>query len=126
MQEYVCPNDLSLLNEEAETLVSTSGKRFPILNLNEFKVPNFLDGQNKLGNKGQFSLNLYDHNRSAQIYSNYKNWLFGTFSEDENQFRSSLASKVIKGTEKRVLITGCGLGDDILPILKQTNFQAQV
>ena len=60
---------------------------------------------------------MYGPQASAEIYRNYMDWLFQTFDEDQSSFRSSLLSKLKPQEGNKVLITGCGFGDDIPPIL---------
>lgn len=60
---------------------------------------------------------MYDASDSAAIYRNFLDWLYATFSEDEAQFRASLVDKLHLQNGQRVLVTGCGLGDDVLAML---------
>lgn len=60
---------------------------------------------------------MYDATDSAAIYRNFLDWLYTTFGEDEAQFRQSLIARLHLKKGQRVLITGCGLGDDVLALL---------
>ncbi|MDP3010619.1 MAG: hypothetical protein Q8N30_16325 [Methylococcales bacterium] len=51
------------------------------------------------------------------FYENFLTWLFKTFNEDDISFRNSLIEKLNLKEGDRVLVTGCGLGDDIQCIL---------
>ena len=48
---------------------------------------------------------------------NFLNWLFQTFDLSESSFRANLIEKLKLCEGNRVLITGCGLGDDIRPVI---------
>jgi ubiquinone/menaquinone biosynthesis C-methylase UbiE len=50
---------------------------------------------------------------NPEIYKNFLKWLFATFDVDETQFRKSLVEKLHLKPGNKVLITGCGLGNDI-------------
>jgi SAM-dependent methyltransferase len=52
------------------------------------------------------------------IYRNFLNWLFQTFGEDEPSFRRGHVAKLNLAKGSRVLVTGCGLGDDIPAVVE--------
>ena len=56
---------------------------------------------------------MYDSDTSVDIYRNFLDWLFATFQEDEMYFRKTCLARFgdIKG--KKILITSCGLGEDL-------------
>ena len=60
---------------------------------------------------------MYRAGDSAAVYRNFLRWLFDTFSQDEAVFRQSLVAKLRLSHGQRLLITGCGLGDDVLAVL---------
>ena len=60
---------------------------------------------------------MYDSNESAAIYRNFLNWLFATFGEDEAAFRQAMVARLRLQPGARLLITGCGLGDDVFAVL---------
>jgi SAM-dependent methyltransferase len=60
---------------------------------------------------------MYDASDSAAIYRNFLDWLYTTFDENEAQFRQSLIERLHLKKGQRVLVTGCGLGDDVLALL---------
>lgn len=60
---------------------------------------------------------MYDEEDSVIKYKNFLNWLFKTFKIDENLFRKSLVSNLDLKSGYKVLITGCGLGDDVDQII---------
>lgn len=59
------------------------------------------------------SVSMYDSAAAAEVYRNFLDWLFATFQEDEAAFRARCLSELGPLTGKRVLITGCGLGEDV-------------
>ena len=69
---------------------------------------------------------MYDANDSAAIYRRFMDWLFTTFGEDEAQFRQSLIQRLHLKKGQRVLVTGCGLGDDVLAILDAHGANCQI
>jgi SAM-dependent methyltransferase len=60
---------------------------------------------------------MYDTSEAAAIYRNFLNWLFATFGEDEAAFRQAMIAKLHLKPGSRLLITGCGLGDDVFAAL---------
>lgn len=69
---------------------------------------------------------MYDAADSAAIYRNFLDWLYATFGEDEAQFRHSLIERLHLQKGQRVLVTGCGLGDDVLAMLDAFGSDCQV
>ena len=60
---------------------------------------------------------MYDAADTAAVYRNFLNWLFATFGEDEARFRQDLIARLALKPGNRLLITGCGLGDDVFAVL---------
>src|SRR3546814_10251855 len=63
------------------------------------------------------SLDMYDVERSSVIYRNFLDWLFATVGEDETLVRRSMLARLDLAPGKRVLVTGCGLGEDLPLVL---------
>ena len=78
-------------------------------------IPDFL--VHELGELGKHSLTAYNQVVSIPRYRNFLDWLFLTFGEDEISFRRTLVGKLKPAKSSRILVTGCGLGDDIPPIV---------
>lgn len=60
---------------------------------------------------------MYDTDGACAIYRNFLDWLFATFRQDEAQFRGRMVERLRLQPGMAVLVTGCGLGDDIPAIL---------
>ena len=63
--------------------------------------------------KDDFNTEMYDKDSSIDIYRNFLDWLFATFEEDESTFRKSCLERFGNLNSKKILITGCGLGEDV-------------
>lgn len=72
------------------------------------------------------NLEMYNSQNSTEIYRNFLNWLFETFGEDEKDFRGKSLErlKLLKGM--KVLVTGCGLGDDLALILNSVGVEGEI
>lgn len=115
---YVCPLSRAPLRETESGLVSAEGTHYPFLKgWNDTKIPDFVHSED-LGETGKKSLEMYDQAASVQMYRNFLAWLFETFAEDERSFRRRLLQKTKIQPGDRVLVTGCGLGDDLPSVLE--------
>ena len=63
--------------------------------------------------KSDINTEMWDNDKSIQIYRNFLQWLFATFKEDERSFRKSCFQRFGNLSSKKILITSCGLGEDI-------------
>ena len=114
---YVCPVTRQLLYETDSGFVRSDGFQYPHVNgWNGVRIPDFVQS-NELGETGKKSIDMYNQSASVGMYRNFLSWLFETFAEDETNFRSGLLKKTKVKPGDRVLIIGCGLGDDIPPLL---------
>jgi ubiquinone/menaquinone biosynthesis C-methylase UbiE len=59
------------------------------------------------------NITAYSSSGSAEVYRNFLDWLFATFSENEEVFRQKLLQPLRLREGMNVLIVGCGLGEDI-------------
>lgn len=66
----------------------------------------------------QVNLQMYNSANSVDIYRNFLDWLFQTFDIEEQEFRARILSHLNLSPGMKVLITGCGLGEDI-PLVSQ-------
>lgn len=123
---YVCPKTKKSLNLCDNGLQRDDGVLFPFFKgENDVNIPNFLDSKDH-GDVAKQSLAMYDQKNSTEVYRNFLNWLFQTFNENEISFRSDLISKLKLRKGNKVLITGCGLGDDIKPIADIVGLEGEV
>lgn len=123
---YVCPQTKQSLRETEKGLLNNDGVLYPfIIGNNNVRIPNFLDNQ-KQGEAAKQSLIIYDQKASAEIYRNFLDWMFQTFNENELSFRANLIEKLKLRKGSKVLITGCGLGDDIRSVIEAVGFEGQV
>lgn len=109
---YICPITKLPLRPVEDGLVREDGFLYPWLRGTEVGIPNFLGGFTP-GEAGQQSLAMYDHAAAADVYRNFLDWLLATFGEEPHAFRRGLVSRLGVGSGARVLVTGCGLGDDL-------------
>lgn len=65
---------------------------------------------------GLQNLAAYNASNSVEIYRNFLDWLFESFDQNESAFRESILAKVCWKEGMKVLVVGCGLGED-LPLL---------
>jgi SAM-dependent methyltransferase len=112
---YVDPHTRQPLVPDGDALHPASGNSYRCIQLFGKRIPVFT-GQ-ALGDGGVRSLEMYGKSDSATIYRNFLEWLFKTFEVDEQEFRRSLISLLDPRPGHRILVTGCGLGDDVFTIL---------
>jgi SAM-dependent methyltransferase len=55
---------------------------------------------------------------TAEFYHNSLAWLLATFETDEVSFRTEMLAKLAPAAGESVLVTSCGLGGEIVPLLK--------
>jgi SAM-dependent methyltransferase len=117
---YRCPVSLELLslNQDTTALKSTSGISFPLMTeYPDEMMPCFLV-HSGASEANEFNLGIYNQAFSSVRYRNELNWLFETFGEEEGEFRKNLISGLHLKPGHRVLVTACGLGNDIAPIAR--------
>lgn len=114
---YVCPKTKKPLFESSNGLSRGDGVLYPFVKgVKNTDIPNFLAAYEG-GTATKQSLAMYDQKTSVNTYRNFLDWLFQTFDESESFFRARLVERLKLGIGNRVLVTGCGLGDDIQPII---------
>jgi SAM-dependent methyltransferase len=67
--------------------------------------------------KEDINTEMYDTESSVVLYRNFLNWLFATFEEDEQSFRKECFDGFGCLQGKKILITSCGLGEDVTTAL---------
>lgn len=120
---YCCPSTKEKLIIENSGLSDSQGEHYPFLNVQASNpIPVFID-EKLLSGGDRISQIMYKKDDAESFYENFLIWLFATFKEDETSFRNSLLTKLNLKEGDRVLVTGCGLGDDlkcIFPIIGPT------
>lgn len=126
ISQYCCPLSKEKLFVADSGLSSLQGRGYPFLNADMInKIPVFID-EKLLSGGDKISQVMYSRDNSEQAYDNFLSWLFETFNVDESIFRSTLLDKLNLKKGDRVLITGCGLGDDILSVLPKVGVNGEV
>lgn len=114
---YCCPLSKEVLHAVGSGLISSQGVHYPFLNAETANpIPIFLD-EKMLSGGDKISQAMYKKDDAESSYENFLTWLFETFRQDEASFRNSLIEKLDLKEGDRVLVTGCGLGDDLKCIL---------
>lgn len=123
---YICPSSKTRLtvNSGGDALISTEDLVYPILAIGN-GIPNFLSAYS-LGDKHKYNLSIYDKPFSVERYSNELTWLYKTFGEDEKSFRERNIERLEVQKGQRILVTGCGIGSDILPLAKAVGKNGQI
>lgn len=67
----------------------------------------------------QSNLDEYDGDQSIEVYRNFLDWLFATFKTSEAGFRAECIAELNLKPGQRVLVTSCGLGEDVAVCLDQ-------
>lgn len=116
---HVCPTTREPLRAAPDGLSRADGVAYPFLpDIPGLPSPvlNFLD-PSAAGEGQRASLAMYGIEAAEAMYRNFLDWLFRTFDEDEPAWRAAMARRLRLRPGDAVLVTGCGLGDDIGPIL---------
>jgi ubiquinone/menaquinone biosynthesis C-methylase UbiE len=123
---YCCPLSKKKLHTSNAGLVGNHGEHYPYLKIEMANpIPVFIKDR-KLSGGDKISQTMYKKDDAETVYENFLTWLFETFKEDELAFRNSLVAKLNLKKGDRVLITGCGLGDDINCILPKIGPKGEV
>ena len=111
-----CPLHKAKLARSANYLRCPDGCAFPILLCGDQKIFDFSGSIDR--SSTQENQLFYSGQEQNQRYRNFLGWLFSTFKTDEESFRRLLLSKLVIPHEGKVLVTGCGNGDDLLALAK--------
>lgn len=123
---YVCPHTKKPLYEDDDGLARDDGSHYEFIRgWNNTPIPNFLC-THELGKSGKQSLNMYSQPDSVEQYRNFLDWLFQTFNESESAVRRNLVQELNLQNANRVLVVGCGLGDDIPGIIEAIGQEGEV
>jgi len=69
----------------------------------------------------EFNSTQYNQENSTEIYRNFLNWLFLTFKENEVSFRIKCLERLGDINGQKILLVGCGLGEDVAAALSLVN-----
>lgn len=110
---YCCPITKKPLRKEGRALVTESGVSYELLS-SAFgsDIPVFVSAD-QLSGGDITSRAMYTKNGAEESYDNFLSWLFLTFNQDEREFRLGLIERLRISPDHKVLVTGCGLGDDL-------------
>lgn len=124
---YVCPDTKSPLTLSSDGLVRSDGKLIPFLPVRSAgnTIPYFL-ADSELSAAELAALSEYNSAASTETYRNFLDWLFATFGADETAIRELMTARLRAPSGSRVLITGCGLGDDISAIYRMTGPSGEI
>jgi SAM-dependent methyltransferase len=119
---YICPVSKEPLEATSNGLRKADGTLYPFLATSVGSIPDFVSCNQQLQVSSN-ALAMYNSPHSAEIYRNFLDWLFTTFSEDEELFRTNLVGRLRIQPGDWVLVTGCGLGEDLSIIAKMIGSQ---
>jgi ubiquinone/menaquinone biosynthesis C-methylase UbiE len=123
---FCCPLSKQKLRRVASALIGDHGEHYPFLNVVIANpIPVFVD-EKMLSGGDKFSQAMYKKDDAESVYENFLTWLFQTFKQDEITFRNSLVEKLNLKKGDRVLVTGCGLGDDVKCIFPKIGSTGEV
>lgn len=110
---YCCPATKLPLKIEGNALTNESGVSYQLLpSPAGHDIPVFIS-ESELSGGDVVSRAMYTKNNAEESYDNFLSWLFKTFNEDEQKFRLNLIDRLHIRPNHKVLVTGCGLGDDL-------------
>lgn len=105
------------LDRTPEGLRNAQGVVYPYLDIHH-KIVDFIKPF-ALTELDHVNLQMYNSENATDIYRNFLTWLFETFEQTENDFRGQLISQLALSKGMKVLVTGCGLGEDIPLIMEK-------
>lgn len=112
------------LDPYAEGLCSEDGTLYPYIDVGH-KVVDFIKPV-ALTDLDHANLQMYNSKNATDIYRNFLTWLFESFDQTENDFRHQLISNLGLKQGMKVLVTGCGLGEDISLIMAKIGSQGEL
>ncbi|MGO4394998.1 class I SAM-dependent methyltransferase [Variovorax sp. M-6] len=116
LQAFCDPVTHEALAPNAAGLSNRSNLTFEFLD-HEMRVVDFM-APSMISAADDVNLQMYNDEHSTDKYRNFLNWLFATFNTQEDDFRADLVRRVNLSEGMKVLVVGCGLGEDIPLILK--------
>ncbi len=104
--------------------MNAQGTLYPYID-NAQKVVNFIK-PTALTELEIANLQMYNSENATDIYRNFLTWLFESFGQTEKDFRQQLLSNLALKKGMNVLVTGCGLGEDIPLIMEMIGPKGQL
>jgi ubiquinone/menaquinone biosynthesis C-methylase UbiE len=114
-QAFCDPFTHEPLVRSAAALSSRSSAEFEFID-DEGRIVDFI-APSATSSADAVNLAMYNDEQSTEKYRNFLNWLFATFNMKERDFRADLARRLHLAKGMKVLVVGCGLGEDIPAIL---------
>jgi SAM-dependent methyltransferase len=118
------PSSRNSLRPLSEGLTNENGTVYKFVDSNP-RVIDFIEPMIAT-DRDSSNLEMYNSQSSGEIYRNFLNWLFETFGEDEKAFRGKTLERLNLSRGMKVLITGCGLGDDLPLILASIGVEGEI
>lgn len=119
---YCCPITKMPLRKEGDAFLTDHGVSYKLFSSAAGNdIPVFISADQLTGGD-VISNAMYAKDDAEESYDNFLSWLFSTFDQDERKFRLSLIERLGINSDHKVLVTGCGLGDDLkylYPILQE-------
>lgn len=112
---FRCPETREPLSPAADGLSRADGRLYPYLP--GTRAPFFGSGAG--GEAEAASLGMYQTEVAVASYRNFLDWLFATFRVEEAGWRRDMVGRLRVQAGGAVLVTGCGLGDDLGPIAER-------
>jgi ubiquinone/menaquinone biosynthesis C-methylase UbiE len=112
---YVCPQTQEPLVADAAGLRRADGVLYPWVFSDGLRIADFVAGHARLQSDKETQA-MYNSPHASDIYRNFLDWLFASFAVREEEFRALLVERLCLQPGQRVLVTGCGLGED-LPLI---------
>ena len=110
---YICPAHQSELEAADSDLVCPSGCRYPFTREDGVFIASFESTEKE---EQTHNAKIYSGEETNEIYRNFLNWMFGTSKTTDAEFRKSVFDTLAIPRRARVLVTGCGNGDDLVAL----------
>jgi len=122
---YICPKTRKPLEETTQGLLREDGLLYRFIDgCGNDRIPDFVTSEHQEDMDETKPAHVRPD--AVEIYRSFIQWLFATFEEDESLFRCRLVQRLRLTRNDKVLITGCGLGDDIPPIIASIGPEGEI
>ncbi|MGV8948030.1 MAG: class I SAM-dependent methyltransferase [Candidatus Paracaedibacter sp.] len=112
---YICPKHKIALATKDQSLLCDQGCVFPLKKIGLISIASFEKEE-----KEEIELNeqIYKGKKQNLIYRHFLSWLFETFNTTDHDFRKTIFNQLKIKDNFKILITGCGNGDEIIAVNK--------